>query len=199
MLRRAACVGRNCGASSQGFPAHFGSKESTEISVAFLQQATVCSYENSCPLRTTGGKRTVPWWSPQLVRLHWETRRLLNKARSTGMPSNLDPSRRLKWGTKVLLGILRERVEGRSVWESVTFWLREDSIKSLPKIPWLGFGPLLLPSGEYASSWEALKLMLGKVHIHVLLCEAVVLYKMRLNIKVVDEKEPVLWTRYNNI
>jgi hypothetical protein len=43
--------------------------EDNEIAADFLQQVTVSSYENNCPLWTTRGTRKVPWWSPQLGRL----------------------------------------------------------------------------------------------------------------------------------
>jgi hypothetical protein len=51
----------------QGFPGHFDTVEEIEIAAELLQQATVSSYENNCPLQTTEGKRKVPWWSPQLL------------------------------------------------------------------------------------------------------------------------------------
>jgi hypothetical protein len=62
--------------------------DDNEIAVGFLQQAIAFLYESTCPLWTTGSKRKLPWWSPQLGRLHRETRRLLNKDRRTGMPSD---------------------------------------------------------------------------------------------------------------
>jgi hypothetical protein len=39
----------------------------------------------TAPYRQQGARR-VPWWSLQLRRLHWETRKVLNKAIRTGMP-----------------------------------------------------------------------------------------------------------------
>jgi hypothetical protein len=57
--------------------------EDLEIVLAFLQSSTALSYVNNCPLRTAGGKRKVPWWSPQLRKISRESRKVLNKAKKT--------------------------------------------------------------------------------------------------------------------
>jgi hypothetical protein len=56
-------------ASCWEFLGHFGTAEETEIAAEFLQEAIVSSYEYNCPLCITGGRKKVPWLSPQLGRL----------------------------------------------------------------------------------------------------------------------------------
>jgi hypothetical protein len=91
-LQTICCVS-NLRYKFHGFLSLFASVEDTQIAAEFLQQATVCSYENNCPLWTTGGKRKIHWWSPQLGRPHWETRKLLNNANRTGVPSDWESFR----------------------------------------------------------------------------------------------------------
>jgi hypothetical protein len=64
-----------------GFFGHFSTVKDIQIAADFLQQAVVSSYENNCPLRTAGCKREFPWWSLQLARLCWDTRKILNEAK----------------------------------------------------------------------------------------------------------------------
>jgi hypothetical protein len=44
----------------------------TTTAAELLQQATVSSYENNCPIQTTGSKRGIHWWRPHLESLYHE-------------------------------------------------------------------------------------------------------------------------------
>jgi hypothetical protein len=66
---------------------HSGTPEDTEIAVILLHQVIPLHVKNNCPLETIGTKKD-PRWSPQSGRFSSKTRKLLNKARRTGMLSD---------------------------------------------------------------------------------------------------------------